>query len=92
MTVEQATGAILGARGDAVGVVTMSAIAYWSQMREDDYRLMGLMGAAGSIGLGLVIGAPDRRVLVVDGDGSLQMQLGVLAAIADAAPRTSCTS
>lgn len=63
----------------------MSPIAYFEH-REDDYRLIGLMGSAGAIGLGLALGRPDRRVLVVDGDGSLLMQLGVLSAIGGAAP------
>ncbi|MGH7386778.1 MAG: thiamine pyrophosphate-dependent enzyme, partial [Candidatus Rokuibacteriota bacterium] len=39
------------------------------------------------LGLGLALGAPDRRVIVFDGDGSLLMQLGSLASIAGAAPR-----
>jgi len=87
MAVGDAISALCQARGDALAVLTMSAIVFWPELREDDYRLLGLMGGAGSIGLGLAIGAPERRVIVVDGDGSLQMQLGVLAAIAGAGPR-----
>lgn len=68
-----------------LAVVTMSAIAWWNT-RDDDYRLVGLMGSAAAIGLGLAIGCPDREVWVIDGDGSVLMQLGVLTAIADAAP------
>jgi hypothetical protein len=86
MPVEQAVGILAAERGDALAVLTMSALALWSDVREDDYRLLGLMGGAGSIGLGLALGCPARRIMVVDGDGSLLMQLGVLAAIADAAP------
>ena len=37
------------------------------------------MGGASSLGLGLALARPDRRVLVLDGDGSLLMQLGSLA-------------
>jgi phosphonopyruvate decarboxylase len=89
MTVEQACSALAEARGDtdALAVLTMSAIAYWPDPRPDDYRLMGLMGSAGAIGLGIALGVDaDREVWVLDGDGSLLMQLGVLAAVADAAP------
>jgi phosphonopyruvate decarboxylase len=86
MSVRDAVGVLQAERDDALVVLTMSAIAYWSRPSDDDYRLMGLMGAAGSIGLGLAIGAPERDVWVLDGDGSLLMQFGVLAAIADAAP------
>ena len=45
------------------------------------------MGGASSLGLGLALARPDRRVIVFDGDGSLLMQLGSLATIAGAAPR-----
>jgi phosphonopyruvate decarboxylase len=86
MRVEEAVGIIAAERGDALAVLTMSALALWTDVREDDYRLLGLMGGAGSIGLGLALGRPERTVMVVDGDGSLLMALGVLAAIADAAP------
>lgn len=74
------------ARRDELAVLTMSAIAYWRDLREDDYRLMGLMGSAGAIGLGLALGLGDRPVWVLDGDGSLLMQLGVTVAIGTAAP------
>ena len=39
------------------------------------------MGLASSIGLGLALARPDLRVFVVDGDGSLLMNLGSLATI-----------
>jgi phosphonopyruvate decarboxylase len=45
------------------------------------------MGGASSLGLGLALARPSRRVVVLDGDGSLLMQLGSLATIAGAAPR-----
>jgi phosphonopyruvate decarboxylase len=41
----------------------------------------GSMGLASSVGLGLSIAQPDRRVVVLDGDGSLLMNLGSLATI-----------
>jgi thiamine pyrophosphate-dependent acetolactate synthase large subunit-like protein len=39
------------------------------------------MGLASSIGLGLALARPDARVFVLDGDGSLLMNLGSLATI-----------
>jgi phosphonopyruvate decarboxylase len=86
MDVAQATQAVEAERGDALAVVTMSPLAFWQDARPDDFRLMGTMGAAGSLGLGLALGRPDRRVWVLDGDGSLLMALGVTSAIAGAAP------
>ena len=44
------------------------------------------MGLASSIGLGLAMGRPDLRVFVLDGDGSLLMNLGSLATIAARRP------
>jgi phosphonopyruvate decarboxylase len=46
------------------------------------YILVGAMGAACMVGLGLALARPDRRVLVVTGDGELLMNVGALATIA----------
>lgn len=44
------------------------------------------MGHATSLGLGLALAQPERRVVVLSGDGSLLMSLGTLVTIAAAAP------
>jgi phosphonopyruvate decarboxylase len=46
------------------------------------YSLGGAMGAACMMGFGLALARPDKRVLVVTGDGELLMNLGALATIA----------
>ncbi len=46
----------------------------------------GAMGQASSHALGFALGRPDKRVIVLDGDGSLLMNLGSLVTIANAAP------
>jgi phosphonopyruvate decarboxylase len=46
------------------------------------YSLGGAMGAPCMMGLGLALARPDKRVLVVTGDGDLLMNLGALATIA----------
>ena len=46
-----------------------------------------LMGGAAGLGLGLALAQPHRRVVVVDGDASLLMELGSLVTVAQAAPR-----
>src|ERR1700712_4541803 len=46
------------------------------------FGLGGAMGAAPSIGLGLALAQPQRRVLVATGDGELLMNIGALATIA----------
>ena len=49
--------------------------------RAANFYTWGSMGLASSIGLGIAIARPDLRVFVVDGDGSLLMNLGSLATI-----------
>ncbi len=50
--------------------------------RPANFYTWGSMGVASSIGLGLALTRPDHRVTVLDGDGSLLMNLGSLATIA----------
>jgi thiamine pyrophosphate-dependent acetolactate synthase large subunit-like protein len=49
--------------------------------RPTNFYTWGSMGLASSIGLGLALARPDLRVFVVDGDGSILMNLGSLATI-----------
>ena len=51
--------------------------------------MLGSMGMASSIGLGLAL-AQKKRVYAIDGDGSLLMNLGSLATIARHAPPNYC--
>src|SRR5262245_7946941 len=89
MKPEDVLRAIAAARGNAICVPTMSTAPAWRTIAPDDLSIgcVGFMGGASSLGLGLALARPDRRVLVFDGDGSLLMQLGSLATIAGAAPR-----
>ena len=48
--------------------------------------MIGSMGLASSIGLGIALAQPARRVLVLDGDGNVLMNLGTLATVAARAP------
>jgi phosphonopyruvate decarboxylase len=45
------------------------------------FYMVGSMGCASSLGLGLALSRPDLRVLVIDGDGAALMRLGNLATI-----------
>jgi thiamine pyrophosphate-dependent acetolactate synthase large subunit-like protein len=51
-----------------------------------NFPLWGAMGSAAMVGLGLALAKPDRRVLVVTGDGEMLMGIGALATIAVQAP------
>lgn len=74
---------------DEAVVATYQAAFDWMRLapRDLNYVSIGAMGIASSHALGLALGRPDRRVVVLDGDGSLLMNLGSLATIAGAAPR-----
>src|SRR5438093_6135676 len=89
MKPEDVLRVIAAARGTAICIPTMTTAPAWRTIAPDDLSVAcaGFMGGASSIGLGLALGRPDRRVIVFDGDGSLLMQLGTLATIAGAAPR-----
>jgi phosphonopyruvate decarboxylase len=89
MKPEDVLKVIAAHRGDAVCVPTMTTSPAWREMAPDDLSVgcVGFMGGASSLGLGLALARPERRVVVFDGDGSLLMQLGSLATIAGARPR-----
>jgi sulfopyruvate decarboxylase subunit beta len=54
--------------------------------RPENFYMLGSMGMASSIGLGLALARPERKVIALDGDGSVLMNLGTLATIAHHAP------
>jgi len=54
--------------------------------RPQSFYMIGSMGLAPAIGLGLALTRPDRRSIVFDGDGNLLMNLGILAMIATQRP------
>src|SRR5262245_65914949 len=80
---------IAAARGDAICVPTMTTSPAGRTRAPDDPSVgcSGFTGGASSLGLGLALAVPKRRVIVFGGDGSLLMQLGTLATIAGARPR-----
>lgn len=54
--------------------------------RARNFYMLGSMGLAFPIGLGVALAQPERRVIALDGDGSLLMQLGCLSTVATVAP------
>jgi len=75
---------------DADIVLPVYSTAFdWIDIRPHplNYLSHGAMGLASSHGLGLALGRPDKRVIVLDGDGSLLMNLGTLVTAAEAAPK-----
>jgi thiamine pyrophosphate-dependent acetolactate synthase large subunit-like protein len=76
--------ALLENRGELLLVTGLGSTTWDGAAVGDDDRnfyLWGAMGAAAMVGLGLAIARPDRRVLVVTGDGEMLMGLGSLETI-----------
>ncbi|ANK82143.1 MAG: aldehyde dehydrogenase [Rhizobiales bacterium NRL2] len=77
--------AIMADNPDALFIAGLGATA-WDLTAAGDrpttFPLWGAMGGAAAMGLGLALAQPDRRVIVVTGDGEQLMGLGALATIA----------
>lgn len=73
---------------DAIVVPVFQAAFDWMQIRPNplNYLCTGAMGQASSHALGLALGLPGERIIVLDGDGSLLMNLGSLVTIGQQAP------
>lgn len=90
MTLAEALAVIAPAIPD--GTVCVHANGYISRAgraardRDECFYMIGSMGLAASIGLGVALAQPERRVLVLDGDGNVLMNPGALASIAAARP------
>lgn len=65
----------------------MSRAAFGAGDTDGSFYMIGSMGLASSIGLGIALAQPDRRVVVLDGDGNVLMNMGTLATIAARAPK-----
>lgn len=80
----EAVAAILAQRGDALIVTGLGSPTWDASAVGDDPRnfyLWGAMGGAAMVGLGLALAQPQRRVLVLTGDGEMLMGTGSLATI-----------
>src|SRR6202165_3524275 len=77
----EATGVVVELAGGApiVGGVGNSTFDLIPFDRPANFYMWNSMGMASSIGLGLALARPDLRVIVLDGDGSILMNLGSLA-------------
>jgi thiamine pyrophosphate-dependent acetolactate synthase large subunit-like protein len=58
--------------------------------RPQNFYMLGSMGLAFPIALGLALAQPTRRIFALEGDGSLLMQLGCLSTIATLRPKNLC--
>ncbi len=81
----EVTATLLANRGDLLAISGLGG-AIWDVAAAGDvaenFYLWGAMGGAAPIGLGLALAQPERRVLVIAGDGEMLMGLGGLATVA----------
>ena len=72
-----------------IGGIGNTNFDLWSAgRRPQNFYMLGSMGLAFPIALGVAVAQPKRRVVALEGDGSLLMQLGCLTTIAAPRPRT----
>ncbi len=76
-------------RGDALVVAVYSSAFEWLEISPHplNFLAVGAMGQASSSALGFALALPKRKIMVLDGDGSLLMNLGSLVTIAGVAPQ-----
>ena len=89
MTVDDFLQALAAARSDEVVITTMTAAVRWTHLSGHPLDLNYIpssMGQGPALGLGLALARPERRVIVVNGDGCLLMNLGCLVTIAGLGP------
>ncbi len=61
--------------------------AYKLRDRPENFYMIGSMGVTGSIGLGLALAQPEKKIIVFDGDGNVLMGMGTLATIGALKPK-----
>jgi thiamine pyrophosphate-dependent acetolactate synthase large subunit-like protein len=82
-------GAVLDLLTDELVVVCngfLSREAFALRDRPENFYMIGSMGLAPAIGLGVALAQPRRKVVVLDGDGNVLMALGTLATVGALAP------
>jgi len=85
MTQQQALEVLASHRGERVVITTMGPIGAWPALSDsplDFAYIPSAMGHAPGLGLGLALAHPTRGVIVVNGDGSMLMNLGALVTLA----------
>ena len=65
----------------------ISRMTFHCKDRNENFYMLGSMGLAGAIGLGISLNKNDRKILIFDGDGNLLMGLGVLAMVGESQPK-----
>ena len=77
----------LGDEAVVAGIGNTNFDLYAAGHRPQNFYMLGSMGLACPIALGVALAQPERGVIALEGDGSILMALGCLATIANVKPR-----
>jgi sulfopyruvate decarboxylase subunit beta len=89
MRTEECLQALARERTSEVVIAAMTSAVIWPTLSDHPRDLIyapSTMGGAPALGLGLAMARPDLRVIVLNGDGSMLMNLGSLVTIGERAP------
>lgn len=87
LTVAQLLEPLARHRSDEVVVTTMSVVRPWGRLSDSDLDFASAdsaMGHAADLALGIALARPERKVVCLNGDGSMLMCLGTLATAVEA--------
>ncbi len=86
MTHREALEVVAAHRGQRIVITTMTSVGIWPSLSDtplDFAYLPSSMGQGPALGLGLALAQPEHGVIVLNGDGSLLMNLGCLVTLAN---------
>jgi thiamine pyrophosphate-dependent acetolactate synthase large subunit-like protein len=86
LSTREALEVVAAHRGNRIVIETMASISVWPQLSDSplDFAYMpSAMGQGPALALGLALAQPERGVIVLNGDGSMLMNLGSLVTLAN---------
>jgi thiamine pyrophosphate-dependent acetolactate synthase large subunit-like protein len=86
MNLREALEVVAAHRGQRIVIPTMASVSIWPQLSDTplDFAYMpSAMGQGPALGLGLALAQPEHGVIVLNGDGSMLMNLGSLVTLAN---------
>ena len=90
LTKDQLLRPLASLRLDEVVVTSMGVTRPWGRISEHDLDFASAdsaMGHTADLALGIALAQPQRKVICLNGDGSMLMNLGTLVTIAEAGPK-----
>ena len=90
MTKDELLAPLAALRGDAIVVTTMGSVRSWAQHSSSELDFASAdsaMGHAADLALGIALAQPERKVVCLNGDGSMLMSLGTLVTIVESGAR-----